>query len=764
MKNYFNPFIKEKIENNFHLVFKINFLGGFSFNPSTHHKPLSSFFPIKVSEGIEFNEKRKSLFFSRKEIFGTLCFSKDIWEVEVNFKRNIFRHLSNVLFFSKKNTINTYYRFIARLIIQNLIFIRLKEKFPLFVLAGAGIVYNNRAYLFSGLPGSGKSTIVEKLTQNLPSAKIIADNYLLIVENRVLIFPERKVKLEADVYPIEKIFIIKHGVKFNVQKIEKENVLIKLLSINHYTHEFPLDDIFSSLPLVSDEFNYLNYVSHLQSIINKNEFYELTTDPNCDEFLDYFLFKVLEDKGELLNKVIKQIDSVSHGLLKSIYLVGINDSPFLCDFDLIVVLKEENSRIIKKIKKIKERKIDIKMVFTPESLTKKFLFLGYENYRCIYGEDFLEKEREKEIKENYKLAKFSLLFFTSFLRNYYKLLREKKFEPSLILKHLGDFLYVDFYLDKNEIPENLKKFIEKIKSLRKFYPNVKEEVVIKCLYEGINFAWDLVGILNEKLKKLFIVEWPRYLFLGRNSTIFLPSSVEKCRMLQEKSRLLWKFKILYLPLGFQCIFSKDEITSETFQKIKKPEILGIKDLVFLTLQKIIALFLYFKFLYKDFYNVFSPKEAFSVAQSKKTYSDKYFLLPSEKEFVNYLNLSMSNKILVLGCGEGREVIPLLKEGYEVIGLDFNEELIKSVKEKFPQYKNNFITGDVLNLSKIFSKETFDIVLFFYNGLDYLYPKENRKKALLGIFNVLKKEGFFVFSFHNILCINRKNLFEYLFNL
>lgn len=82
-------------------------------------------------------------------------------------------------------------------------------------------------------------------------------------------------------------------------------------------------------------------------------------------------------------------------------------------------------------------------------------------------------------------------------------------------------------------------------------------------------------------------------------------------------------------------------------------------------------------------------------------------------------------------------------------------------------KDKFSTWDASSLK--FENDSFDIVFFSFNGLDYIQSRELRLKAYTEICRVLKKWGFFIFSSHNKHClpINRnllKTIFKNLPNL
>ena len=109
----------------------------------------------------------------------------------------------------------------------------------------------------------------------------------------------------------------------------------------------------------------------------------------------------------------------------------------------------------------------------------------------------------------------------------------------------------------------------------------------------------------------------------------------------------------------------------------------------------------------------------------------------------------SDKILDLGCGAGRTTINLFKLGYtNIIGLDLSNSLIDYAKNY--TRKNNlnieFILGDARKL--YFDDNSFDVVLFSFNGLMCIPEQKNRDVVLAEIHRVLKRGGKFIFTAHN----------------
>jgi len=103
-----------------------------------------------------------------------------------------------------------------------------------------------------------------------------------------------------------------------------------------------------------------------------------------------------------------------------------------------------------------------------------------------------------------------------------------------------------------------------------------------------------------------------------------------------------------------------------------------------------------------------------------------------------------DKVLDLGCGNGR-LLEIFK-GMEIdyFGLDFSEKLIEIAQRKYPQ--NKFIVGDVLSLP--FPNNFFDRV-FAIRFLHHIPSKEFRNQALKEIKRVLKPKGTLILAVWNV---------------
>ncbi|ACB49486.1 putative methyltransferase [Crocosphaera subtropica ATCC 51142] len=132
------------------------------------------------------------------------------------------------------------------------------------------------------------------------------------------------------------------------------------------------------------------------------------------------------------------------------------------------------------------------------------------------------------------------------------------------------------------------------------------------------------------------------------------------------------------------------------------------------------------------------------------------LQPAEETVIKLLRSELPNmKMLDLGVGGGRTTqhfFPLVKE---YIGVDYSVDMIKACQERFSQsYPSiQLRVGDGRDLSQ-FEDNSFDFILFSFNGLDYI-SHEDRLKALQEISRVGKSGGYFFFSSHHLQAIEKE---------
>jgi ubiquinone/menaquinone biosynthesis C-methylase UbiE len=128
------------------------------------------------------------------------------------------------------------------------------------------------------------------------------------------------------------------------------------------------------------------------------------------------------------------------------------------------------------------------------------------------------------------------------------------------------------------------------------------------------------------------------------------------------------------------------------------------------------------------------------------YRQRVNLLRAEETLLDsYRDRIEGKRILDLGCGSGRTSARLHAMAAEYLGLDYSARMISACRERYPDLA--FIQGNATELS-MFGNASFDFVMFSYNGIDTM-SHGNRLKVLREVRRVLRPEGSFAFSSHNI---------------
>ena len=130
------------------------------------------------------------------------------------------------------------------------------------------------------------------------------------------------------------------------------------------------------------------------------------------------------------------------------------------------------------------------------------------------------------------------------------------------------------------------------------------------------------------------------------------------------------------------------------------------------------------------------------------------LWKSEKIIIAKNLPDFSRRILELGCGCGRISFGLLELGYEKVhASDFSAAMVKGAK-KIASKMNYSIPLEVADATDLsYQNDSFDNVIFGFNGLMQIPGRENRIRAIREINRVLTSGGKFIFTSHDLSLIH-----------
>ena len=129
------------------------------------------------------------------------------------------------------------------------------------------------------------------------------------------------------------------------------------------------------------------------------------------------------------------------------------------------------------------------------------------------------------------------------------------------------------------------------------------------------------------------------------------------------------------------------------------------------------------------------------------YHDKDYELECDflKKLLQEYSTQPVRTILDLGCGTGGHCIPLSCRGYDLVGVDKSDEMLKQArkKAKLRDCKARFKQNDI---RKLRLNQTFDAVIVLFNVVGYLIENRDVHQMLETATVHLKSGGVFIFDF------------------
>lgn len=122
------------------------------------------------------------------------------------------------------------------------------------------------------------------------------------------------------------------------------------------------------------------------------------------------------------------------------------------------------------------------------------------------------------------------------------------------------------------------------------------------------------------------------------------------------------------------------------------------------------------------------------------------LYEPERYFLNAC-VAQTDAFLDIGVGAGRTTLHFQPRVARYVGVDYSQEMLRALRVRFPMIPQDDIAfADARSLP--YEDSTFDRALFSANGIDYV-PRGDRARVFFEIRRVLKHDGSFLFSTHNV---------------
>lgn len=121
--------------------------------------------------------------------------------------------------------------------------------------------------------------------------------------------------------------------------------------------------------------------------------------------------------------------------------------------------------------------------------------------------------------------------------------------------------------------------------------------------------------------------------------------------------------------------------------------------------------------------------------------DEHLLLTKFQTTYNYVvnRFPKTNSVLEAGCGLGRWIIPLSREGYNVTGIEIENEAVEIVKKYYTAENLKIVQGDIFDMP--FANGSFDLVISL-GVLEHFEDQEVQNRAIVEHLRVLKDDGVF----------------------
>ena len=107
------------------------------------------------------------------------------------------------------------------------------------------------------------------------------------------------------------------------------------------------------------------------------------------------------------------------------------------------------------------------------------------------------------------------------------------------------------------------------------------------------------------------------------------------------------------------------------------------------------------------------------------------------------------RVLDLACGTGKVGSEMLRRGYEVIGADLSEPMVRQCLRQQPPLPA--VVSDAARLA--LAPACFDLIVCLYDSLNYLLDPQHFRAAMVEAYRILRPGGLLVFDLNTIRALS-----------
>lgn len=126
------------------------------------------------------------------------------------------------------------------------------------------------------------------------------------------------------------------------------------------------------------------------------------------------------------------------------------------------------------------------------------------------------------------------------------------------------------------------------------------------------------------------------------------------------------------------------------------------------------------------------------------YYDKFYQNKDYQKEVNFLKkfINKTDKIIDIGCGTGIHASLLEKDGYNIDGLDLNQEMLDIAKNRL---SSNIYNQNILDIN---INNKYNIIISMFAVINHLKDTIELEQALLNLKKILLPNGKIIIDLHN----------------